>query len=191
MTAEREQAIEPEPATRPEDEPLHEDVRWLAATLGTVIRRLEGEDVFRAVEDLRQACRDRRRGDPGALSFPALLEHAAALPISLGAPVARAFTLFFLLINTAEQVQRMRRRRAYEGTPGAEPQHASARWTMASWAGSRSTPRTRLPMVVPPGSRVRSTVKPPDSSALASSDACVDLPAPSPPSKAINSPGNC
>jgi phosphoenolpyruvate carboxylase len=130
MTAKREQAIEPEPATRPEDEPLHEDVRWLAATLGQVIRRLEGENVFRAVEDLRQACRDRRRGDPAALTFSALLERAAALPLPLSDPVARAFTLFFLLINTAEQVQRVRRRRAYEGRPDAEPQHASARWTM-------------------------------------------------------------
>jgi hypothetical protein len=36
----------PPPATRDEDLPLHEDVRWLAAALGQVIRRLEGESLI-------------------------------------------------------------------------------------------------------------------------------------------------
>src|SRR4029077_5067924 len=40
----------------------------------------------------------------------------------------------------------------------------------------------------PPGSRVRSTPKPSDSSLFASSPACVDLPVPSPPSKVMNLP---
>ena len=41
-----------------------------------------------------------------------MLEKVDALPIDLAAPVARAFTLFFFLINTAEQVHRIRRRLA-------------------------------------------------------------------------------
>jgi phosphoenolpyruvate carboxylase len=123
-------SIPSEPVTRPEDVPLHEDVRWLAAALGRVIGKLEGEDAFRAVEDLRQACRDRRRGDPTALTLDALLEQVASLPLDLSAATARAFTLFFLLINTAEQVHRVRRRRAYTLPGGSEPQPASARWTM-------------------------------------------------------------
>src|SRR5687768_18017706 len=96
--------IPSEPTTRPEDVPLHEDVRWLADTLGRVIRRLEGEEAFNAVEGLRQACRDRRRGHADAASFASLLEQVAAMPLELSAVTARAFTLFFLLINTAEQV---------------------------------------------------------------------------------------
>ena len=122
--------VAPEPVARPEDLALHEDVRRLAAALGRVIHRLEGPEAFAAVEGLRKACRDRRRGDPGAPSFAVLLEQVAALPPALSAATARAFTLFFLLINTAEQVHRVRRRRAYQQQPGAEAQTASARWTM-------------------------------------------------------------
>lgn len=129
MTA-RPPSIPSEPHTRPEDVLLHEDVRWLAATLGRVINRLEGADALRAVEELRKACRDRRRGNADAASFTALLEQVAELPLELSAVTARAFTLFFLLINTAEQVHRVRRRGAYLLQGGAEPQPASARWTM-------------------------------------------------------------
>ena len=120
----------PDLTTRAEDEALHEDVRRLAATLGRVIRRLEGEQVFETVEGLRQACRARRRGDVDAPSLDELLHRVEALPIESCAVAARAFTLFFLLINTAEQVHRVRRRRAYMQHGGSEPQPASARSTM-------------------------------------------------------------
>ncbi len=123
-------AVPPDPLTRPEDVPLHEDVRWLAETLGRVINRLEGPDALGAVEGLRQACRDRRRGHPDAASFATILERVAALPVALSAVTARAFTLFFLLINTAEQVHRVRRRGSYLLQGSSEPQPASARWTM-------------------------------------------------------------
>ncbi len=113
---------------RPEDRPLHEDTRYLASVLGRIIRRLEGEEVFRAVEDLRTACRDRRKGDADGNSLDALLQRVDALPLKVAAPVARAFTLFFFLINTAEQVHRMRRRREYLANGEAAPQPASFTW---------------------------------------------------------------
>ena len=127
---EQQPSIPSDPTTRPEDVPLHEDVRWLAATLGRVIGRLEGADALEAVESLRQACRARRRGSNDAASFIALLEQVSTLPLELSAVTARAFTLFFLLINTAEQVHRVRRRDAYLHQGSAEPQPASALWTM-------------------------------------------------------------
>lgn len=114
---------------RPEDRPLHEDVRWLASRLGRVIRRLEGEEAFRAVEELRVECRARRREEDGHRDLAALLSRVDALPVDVAASVARAFTLFFLLINTAEQVHRVRRRRTYQHTSNTPPQPASARWT--------------------------------------------------------------
>jgi phosphoenolpyruvate carboxylase len=113
---------------RPQDRPLHEDVRWLASTLGEAIRRLEGEAAFQAVEGLRRDCRARRRGAPDAPSLEALLARVDALPLPLAATVARAFTLFFFLINTAEQVHRVRRRTQYRHSPDAPPQPASPRW---------------------------------------------------------------
>ncbi|GJG86959.1 phosphoenolpyruvate carboxylase [Gemmatimonadetes bacterium T265] len=119
-------------APRPEDLPLHDDVRWLAGALGRVIQRLEGDDAFDTVESLRRACRARRHGEPGAPDLDTLLAQVAALTPEASAVAARAFTLFFLLINTAEQVHRVRRRAAYLEGDGDEPapQPASARWTM-------------------------------------------------------------
>jgi phosphoenolpyruvate carboxylase len=118
------------PTVRPEDVPLHEDVRWLAASLGKVIQRLEGQAAFESVESLRQACRARRYATPDASTLDALLEQVSALPIERAAIVARAFTLFFLLINTAEQVHRVRRTRAYRSAETDAPQPGGARWAM-------------------------------------------------------------
>ena len=121
----------PSPAPpRKEDLPLHEDVRWLAATLGSVIRRLEGEQAFEIVERLRAATRARRHNDVGALTLEEILQIVDGLTVEQCSVAARAFTLFFLLINTAEQTHRVRRRDAYLGRASAEPQPASARWTM-------------------------------------------------------------
>jgi len=120
----------PAPAVRPEDVPLHEDVRWLAASLGKVILRLEGQAAFDSVESLRRACRARRHAEPDAPTLATLLEQVSALPIERAAIVARAFTLFFLLINTAEQVHRVRRTRTYRSTESDEPQPGGARWAM-------------------------------------------------------------
>lgn len=105
---------------RPDDRPLHDDVRKLASTLGRVISRMEGASAFDAVESLRAACRARRRGLPDAPGLEELLVRVEAMPLETAAVVARAFTLFFLLINTAEQVHRVRRRRSYPADP-AQP----------------------------------------------------------------------
>src|SRR5918992_1781049 len=120
----------PMPETRPEDLPLHDDVRLLASTLGAVIRRLEGDEAFQAVEGLRRASRARRRGQPDAPSLDELQKRVDTLPLETAATVARAYTLFFLLINTAEQVHRVRRRDAYLEQEDAAPQPGSSRWVM-------------------------------------------------------------
>ena len=128
--ADGQSSVPRDPDTRPEDVPLHDDVRQLAAGLGNVIRRLEGDDAYHVVDDLRRACKARRRGAAGSKDLDTLLEETARLPLEVTAVAARAFTLFFLLINTAEQVHRVRRRRAYVGKGEIEPQPASAPWTM-------------------------------------------------------------
>ena len=116
--------------SRVEDVALHQDVRWLAVTLGRVIRRLEGEDAYEVVERLRRAARAWRAQAADAPTVEALLAQVAALPEQHAALATRAFTLFFLLINTAEQVHRARRRSAYRESADRAPQPASARWTM-------------------------------------------------------------
>lgn len=103
-------------------------MRYLASALGQVIKRLEGDVVFQAVEDIRSACRGRRRGEASAPDLDTLLVKVSDLPIKVAAPVARAFTLFFFLINTAEQVHRVRRRHSYEDGAESAAQPASIRW---------------------------------------------------------------
>lgn len=120
------------PSVRAEERPLAADVRWLGATLGRVIRRFEGEDAFRAVEELRVASRARRRGRRKAPSLEELASRIDALDLPTARVVARAFTLFFLLINTAEQAHRVRRRRAH--ARDRSPQPASFRWAFQRMA---------------------------------------------------------
>src|SRR2546430_17351112 len=86
----------PPPVARPQDAQLRQDVRWLAATLGRVVRRLAGEDTFRAGEELRRACRARRLGVPGAPDLAALPARTRALPPETARPPARALTVVFL-----------------------------------------------------------------------------------------------
>jgi len=126
--------------TRKEDLPLHDDVRWLAGALGRVIQRLEGKEAFEIVERLRSAARARRHREPGAPTLDDLLREVDALTVEQCAIAARAFTLFFLLINTAEQTHRVRRRNAYLGKGVADPQPASARWTMQQLRKRGATP---------------------------------------------------
>src|SRR3954470_7973801 len=94
------------------------------------MRRLEGDEAFTIVERLRVATRARRHGSADAPSLEDLLRQIDGFSVEQCAMAARAFTLFFLLINTAEQTHRVRRRNAYLGKGVNEPQPASARWIM-------------------------------------------------------------
>jgi len=119
----------PPPVARPEDAPLRQDVRWLAAALGRVVQRLEGDAAFRAVEDTRRACRARRLGVSDAPDLDTLLAHVRALPPEAATVTVRAFTLFFILINAAEQAHRARRSRPSD-TSAERAHRGSVRWAL-------------------------------------------------------------
>ena len=106
---------------------MRQDVRWLAATLGRVVGRLAGEETFRAVEELRRACRARRLGVAGAPDLDALLARTRSLAPETTRLTARAFTVFFILINAAEQAHRVRRSRQEDL---AAAQRGSVRWSL-------------------------------------------------------------
>ena len=97
---------------------------------GDVIRRLEGESCFQSVETLRTACRSRRVGDVDAPTIDDLLEMIEDMSLENAAIVARAFTLFFLLINTAEQVYQVLHRRAAETTSCEPTEPGNFRWAL-------------------------------------------------------------
>ena len=95
----------------PKDVPLREDVRMLGALVGEMLRDQGGEDFYRTVEAARQAAIRRREADPTAEGeLIALLEE---LPPTDAAALVRGFAAYFQVVNLAEKVHRIRRRRDY------------------------------------------------------------------------------
>ena len=76
---------------------------------------------------MRRACRARRLGVPGAPDLDALLARTRSLPPETARLTARAFTVFFILINAAEQAHRVRRSRQDDL---AAAQRGSVRWSL-------------------------------------------------------------
>ncbi len=109
----------PGPAPEPEIEPLRADVRLLGALLGDVLREQGGAPLFERVEAARLAARARRRGEAGADA--SLDELLRGLEPDHAGEVARAFSAYFALVNMAERVHRIRRRREYLASESPQP----------------------------------------------------------------------
>jgi phosphoenolpyruvate carboxylase len=93
------------------DAGLRQDVHDLGAMMGELLKEQGGETLFDTVERARRLAIDRREGDTRAgEELDALLQ---SLPTELSRDFVRAFSTYFQLVNTAEQVHRIRRRRAY------------------------------------------------------------------------------
>ena len=105
-----------------DDELLRRDVRLLGDMLGDVIRSLAGPEALALVEEIRGLARARRAGDHAAEA--ALDARIAGLDEDQATIVARAFSVFFDLVNIAEDRQRVRvlreRERARDPVPLAE-----------------------------------------------------------------------
>jgi phosphoenolpyruvate carboxylase len=92
--------------------PLRAEVRQLGAALGRVITLIEGSEAFDTVEVLRKLAKARRAGDDAAEGL--LAKAVAALDPQAAFNQAMAFTLYFELVNLAEENFRiilLRRRR--------------------------------------------------------------------------------
>jgi phosphoenolpyruvate carboxylase len=87
---------------------LKKDVRNLTSLLGRIIRERAGEEAFQVVEDLRNLTK-RMRANPGAAAPTRKDLLITSLSPTLAEAVARAFTLYFQLVNLAEERQRQRR----------------------------------------------------------------------------------
>ena len=101
---------------------MRRDVRLLGDLLGEVLRESGGEDLLADVERLRHAVIEARREDPPPRADPVGDEIAvlvASWPLDRAELVARAFTVYFHLVNLAEEHQRIRtlRERAAGGAP--------------------------------------------------------------------------
>jgi phosphoenolpyruvate carboxylase len=98
---------------------LRKDVDLLASTLGDVLRELEPPHVFETVEQVRALTKRRRAEErSGAGSADAtneLRRLVAAMDLPTAERVLRAFTIFFQLVNVAEEIHRVRVNRLRAG----------------------------------------------------------------------------
>ncbi|GIX34312.1 MAG: phosphoenolpyruvate carboxylase [Lysobacteraceae bacterium] len=102
----------------PTDQPLREDVNRLGALVGELIADQEGEAFFEEVERLRRRSILRRESGGAADELAASL---ADRPLPEAEALVRAFATFFGVVNLAERVHRIRRRRDYQKA-GSAPQ---------------------------------------------------------------------
>jgi phosphoenolpyruvate carboxylase len=98
-------------ADQPERQTLAAEVRALGALLGRLISQVEGRAVYQTVERLRRLAKARRAGD--ARAERKLAAAVARLDAAGAFTQGMAFTLYFELVNLAEENHRVSRLRAH------------------------------------------------------------------------------
>jgi phosphoenolpyruvate carboxylase len=93
------------------DQALRDDVRTLGTLVGELLKEQGGDELFDIVENARLRSIRRREGNeiPGEELGPLVTN----LELPLAMQVIRAFSTYFQMVNTAEKVHRIRRRRQY------------------------------------------------------------------------------
>ena len=93
------------------DAALRDDVHTLGNLVGEVLRDQGGDAFFEEVEGDRQAAIGRRNGDAEAASQ--LIIRTSSREPRQAEDLIRAFATWFQMVNMAEKVHRVRRRRQY------------------------------------------------------------------------------
>jgi phosphoenolpyruvate carboxylase len=93
------------------DQPLRDDVRILGTLVGDLLKDQGGDELFELVENAR--LRSIRRRENNEKTGEELADLVKNLDLSLAMEVIRAFSTYFQMVNTAEKVHRIRRRREY------------------------------------------------------------------------------
>ena len=104
--------------------PLRADVHFLGDLLGQVLIRQEGRALFDIEERVRRLAIRVRRAHQ-ARDEAALRRLLWGLPLHTAERIIRAFSVYFQLVNIAEEHHRIRRKRYYEQLPGFHPQRGS------------------------------------------------------------------
>lgn len=97
---------------------VRDDIRYLGAILGDVIRDLEGVDTFNRVEEARQTAFNLHYGE---VDTAELVEQYRDLTPEQALPLIRAFSHFALLANLAEDLHAERLREQHEESGVAAP----------------------------------------------------------------------
>lgn len=119
------------------DLPLRNDIRRLGDLLGETLKRLGGKKLFDSEEQVRALCKQLRAAhSPETERQLKRLLHGLSLDEAIG--VIRAFSVYFQLVNIAEQHHRIRRKRYYELHTPDQPQRGSIAETFARLKSERS-----------------------------------------------------
>lgn len=143
------------------DAPLRHDIHMLGDALGQAIRQHGGAAVFETVERLRNTCRRLRKCEDDLLyaqatdkdGRAALLAEIATLDqeithivddcdLPTTIDVIRAFTVYFHLVNSAEQHHRSRRRRSHEAIAETVAQRGSLAALVECFKDNQLSPAT-------------------------------------------------
>jgi len=103
---------------------LRADIHFLGERLGEVLIRQEGRAFFDTEERIRQLAIRLRRAGRG-VNDAALRRLLDRLPLPTAERIIRAFSVYFQLVNLAEENHRVRRKRHYESLHGFHPQRGS------------------------------------------------------------------
>jgi phosphoenolpyruvate carboxylase len=109
--------------------PLREDIHALGELMGEVLREQGGEELLSLVDQDRLTAIRWRGGVAGA--GEALAVRVRGRPPRLARELVRAFSSYFQLVNVAEKVHRIRRRREYFQQDGDRPQPGGVEDTLA------------------------------------------------------------
>jgi len=120
-------------ADQSKDAPLRADIRRLGDLLGETLKRFGGERLFEIEEGVRALCkrlRGARVGKETVATERELKRLLRRLSLDETIGVIRAFSVYFQLVNIAEQYHRIRRKRFYELRTPDQPQRGSLAETL-------------------------------------------------------------
>ena len=103
----------------PPDVPLREDVRRLGTLVGEMLAEQVSPDFLAHVERVRTTAIARRQSGEPPQSLAGLLDGQSPAQAE---SLIRAFSTYFQVVNIAERVHRIRRRRDYQRAGSARPQ---------------------------------------------------------------------
>lgn len=106
------------------DAPLRADIHRLGDLLGETLKRLGGEKLFATEERVRALCKQLRTSH-SQVTQQQIKRLLAGLDLDEAIGVIRAFSVYFQLVNIAEQHHRIRRKRWYELHTPEQPQQGS------------------------------------------------------------------
>jgi phosphoenolpyruvate carboxylase len=113
----------------PQHEALREDVHALGALVGEILREQGGPELLETVEHDRVAAIGRREGD--AACSAQLVTRVKGRPPEVARDLVRAFSTWFQVVNLAEKVHRIRRRREYFLKDSERPQPGGVQAALA------------------------------------------------------------